>query len=507
VIVFLKRLKSQKAGWAFVDVLPWEVCKAPSEHTEMNVDSIQSCHWASLSNMALPQVQALRRQWLAENQLQARWAANLDEPRPLATNVLKPQLKILNSQVHGHFYSDLYEKMTVGLGYEMNLPGEPDEAWEQLVAMWEQLQANRAGKDYQVVAEPGANARWVPDGDRGQCRKCKKSVGLGIFSEKRHHCRVCGEIFCDKCSNNRMDVKNSWNEKGRRVMGVQQNQRLCDGCYSTWDHIAKLPKLSRGEVEEQYGKVQVQKSKTPNSTSGARLYVNYTETLDEATKDRSLPPVSRFQFVTKEGGGMILLERMINAFKTYFATNPNAELAFNCWKVFGEAQAAGRSDSCVIYLLRPFEHPDVQGFWRHVWSDSQNSGLKKSIQTSFTPPGLFAMGNGAWGIDLPVPSDERKVLKENSGGSAGKLIGQVLGAGYAQAAERLHANPDFPLDSEALTITARYEVRSLLNRLYPSRRNPLPELPRQLRNRVGLDAVPAGRPGSRLVNNRMGGRL
>eukprot|EP01062_Namystynia_karyoxenos_P076220 TRINITY_DN7444_c0_g1_i1.p1 TRINITY_DN7444_c0_g1~~TRINITY_DN7444_c0_g1_i1.p1 ORF type:complete len:248 (+),score=63.39 TRINITY_DN7444_c0_g1_i1:88-744(+) len=38
---------------------------------------------------------------------------------------------------------------------------------------------------------------WLPDGDRPKCAGCRKTFGL---TRRRHHCRACGEIFCDPCA-------------------------------------------------------------------------------------------------------------------------------------------------------------------------------------------------------------------------------------------------------------------------------------------------------------------
>ena len=39
--------------------------------------------------------------------------------------------------------------------------------------------------------------RWVPDREVPACLNCGKSFGL---LTRRHHCRLCGGIMCDKCS-------------------------------------------------------------------------------------------------------------------------------------------------------------------------------------------------------------------------------------------------------------------------------------------------------------------
>eukprot|EP00049_Salpingoeca_infusionum_P025915 m.22581 g.22581 ORF g.22581 m.22581 type:complete len:1649 (+) comp8401_c0_seq2:477-5423(+) len=38
---------------------------------------------------------------------------------------------------------------------------------------------------------------WVPDDDRAQCPSCNSRFS---FLRRRHHCRGCGEVFCDDCS-------------------------------------------------------------------------------------------------------------------------------------------------------------------------------------------------------------------------------------------------------------------------------------------------------------------
>eukprot|EP01084_Bolivina_argentea_P185396 319698_1 len=44
--------------------------------------------------------------------------------------------------------------------------------------------------------------RWIEDAERSHCHnsQCNKQF-LGFIS-RRHHCRICGEIFCDSCSSN-----------------------------------------------------------------------------------------------------------------------------------------------------------------------------------------------------------------------------------------------------------------------------------------------------------------
>lgn len=42
---------------------------------------------------------------------------------------------------------------------------------------------------------------WVPDDTVKNCFHCKKHFGYGIAGPRnKHHCRLCGRIFCGSCS-------------------------------------------------------------------------------------------------------------------------------------------------------------------------------------------------------------------------------------------------------------------------------------------------------------------
>ena len=42
-------------------------------------------------------------------------------------------------------------------------------------------------------------AIWIPSKNITKCYKCREEFRLWI---RKHHCRVCGRIFCAYCSNN-----------------------------------------------------------------------------------------------------------------------------------------------------------------------------------------------------------------------------------------------------------------------------------------------------------------
>jgi len=66
---------------------------------------------------------------------------------------------------------------------------------------------------------------WLKDSDVQNCPKCQSQFGV---LERRHHCRKCGNIYCHKCSNNKVDLPD---------MGYSEPVRVCDFC---WERITKM---------------------------------------------------------------------------------------------------------------------------------------------------------------------------------------------------------------------------------------------------------------------------
>jgi hypothetical protein len=64
------------------------------------------------------------------------------------------------------------------------------------------------------------NPHWVPDDASRACHACKKTFGVTV---RRHHCRICGRIFCDTCSSKRAKAPN---------YGYRTDVRMCEECAS-----------------------------------------------------------------------------------------------------------------------------------------------------------------------------------------------------------------------------------------------------------------------------------
>ncbi|KAF5451235.1 hypothetical protein F2P56_026355 [Juglans regia] len=74
--------------------------------------------------------------------------------------------------------------------------------------------------DWMNIIKPGNEEKdhWVPDEAVSKCTSCGTDFGAFV---RRHHCRNCGDIFCDKCTH------------GRIALTVDENAqpvRVCDRC-------------------------------------------------------------------------------------------------------------------------------------------------------------------------------------------------------------------------------------------------------------------------------------
>ena len=68
------------------------------------------------------------------------------------------------------------------------------------------------------VSKAYRDAQWAPDKEASHCNLCEKEFSI---ARRRHHCRHCGNIFCNSCSDNTMPLPSS----ARPV-------RVCDGCHT-----------------------------------------------------------------------------------------------------------------------------------------------------------------------------------------------------------------------------------------------------------------------------------
>ncbi|CAC5356455.1 RUN and FYVE domain-containing protein 1,Protein RUFY3,RUN and FYVE domain-containing protein 2 [Mytilus coruscus] len=71
-------------------------------------------------------------------------------------------------------------------------------------------------EDMKEAQMASKDLQWKGDKDASHCRTCEKEFSI---SRRKHHCRNCGNIFCNECSDNKMPLPSS-----------AKPVRVCDDC-------------------------------------------------------------------------------------------------------------------------------------------------------------------------------------------------------------------------------------------------------------------------------------
>ena len=91
---------------------------------------------------------------------------------------------------------------------------------------------------------------WA-EGDN--CHRCRVQFGL---IQRQHHCRCCGQVFCDKCSSKTSPIPK---------FGIEKEVRVCDDCFEKLNRTTPLmPKVEK----EDKSKASSAASKTPTAPTG-----------------------------------------------------------------------------------------------------------------------------------------------------------------------------------------------------------------------------------------------
>ncbi|XVF35932.1 hypothetical protein REPUB_Repub19eG0014400 [Reevesia pubescens] len=98
--------------------------------------------------------------------------------------------------------------------------GGRNRAPESLKTTEQPAEKKKGFADWMNMIKPGIEEKdhWVPDEAVSKCTACATDFGAFV---RRHHCRNCGDIFCDKCTHGRIALTADENA---------QPVRVCDRC-------------------------------------------------------------------------------------------------------------------------------------------------------------------------------------------------------------------------------------------------------------------------------------
>ncbi|KAG0296792.1 hypothetical protein BGZ96_008520 [Linnemannia gamsii] len=101
---------------------------------------------------------------------------------------------------------------------------------------------------------PVLEAKWESDHKAIDCKECHRKFSLWL---RRHHCRRCGHVVCDRCSSHRATLHPSMvvydpssseayiNHQALSRRGTLQSYRVCDSCYTTLGS-GRSPSMNNG---------------------------------------------------------------------------------------------------------------------------------------------------------------------------------------------------------------------------------------------------------------------
>ncbi|KAI8985085.1 hypothetical protein BDB01DRAFT_96137 [Pilobolus umbonatus] len=97
------------------------------------------------------------------------------------------------------------------------------------------MENNEQHNNENNVEETSRSYAWESDVDVKECRGCRRRFGLIV---RRHHCRCCGLIHCDRCTQSRaylepsQIIQDPHNTIEPLEMLASHHQRVCDLCYA-----------------------------------------------------------------------------------------------------------------------------------------------------------------------------------------------------------------------------------------------------------------------------------
>ncbi|GAV55780.1 hypothetical protein ZYGR_0AY01730 [Zygosaccharomyces rouxii] len=109
---------------------------------------------------------------------------------------------------------------------------------------------------------PPTKRHWLHDSKRGSCHYCHK---LFTFWERKHHCRHCGDIFCQQHLGHWLYL----NSDASFIIGgggLGTLSKICDGCLEEYENVVKNPKWKSqklNNLNQQGGSVE------PSTTAAA----------------------------------------------------------------------------------------------------------------------------------------------------------------------------------------------------------------------------------------------
>lgn len=109
---------------------------------------------------------------------------------------------------------------------------------------------------------------WMPD---HSCRVCYDCDTQFTIFNRRHHCRLCGRIFCGKCTANSVPARIA---DSSNLLGEWEKVRVCNYCFKQWEQgLARVGHESRDVIERSLSAASDASSKSNESAYGSTITI------------------------------------------------------------------------------------------------------------------------------------------------------------------------------------------------------------------------------------------
>ncbi|XP_074513689.1 1-phosphatidylinositol 3-phosphate 5-kinase isoform X2 [Sebastes fasciatus] len=214
---------------------------------------------------------------------------------------------------------------------------------------------------------------WMPD---SQCKECYDCNEKFTTFRRRHHCRLCGQIFCSRCCNQEIPGK---------FMGYTGDLRACTYCRKIALSYAQT--ADTGSIGEDLSalsdspcSVLVSEPSEPRTPVGGRKASRNTFLEEDLTWQRKTPIGMRKNMIHQEKQNSGLTSRM---------TTLQEDV--------GKSPARKRSASVTNLSM-----------------DRSGSSMVPSYDSSVSPPTSQALSGTKSGTKLDHSEEERKILLDSS---------------------------------------------------------------------------------------------
>lgn len=108
---------------------------------------------------------------------------------------------------------------------------------------------------------------WMPD---HSCRVCYDCDAQFTVFNRRHHCRLCGRIFCGKCTTNSVPASIV---DASNLLGEWEKVRVCNYCFKQWEQ--GLARVGHGshDVDRSLSEASDASSKSSESAYGSTISI------------------------------------------------------------------------------------------------------------------------------------------------------------------------------------------------------------------------------------------